>query len=266
MTGVARIVHLLTLLGVNAVPAAGWFVGSWSAGTTLIVYWIENVAACLFIATRILAHRRLSPRRGHFRYLAPNSDRRARPGSFVKGFLVVGLAFSAAHAVFLAAILGLLDHRGDLIARVDWRSVLIGCGWMLAFLVVDLAVDLIRLRHWSFWRVEQAANRGLGRVIVVHLTLIFGMFGVAVTGAPSALFGVFVALKTLYAVGSMLPQYDPVTAPRWLSGLMNRLPNAHPGERFEDYWVAERAEEAERRVRNEEPWVNRPDSPDPAVP
>ncbi len=30
---VTRIVHLLTLLAVNAIPAAGWFTAGWSAGT-----------------------------------------------------------------------------------------------------------------------------------------------------------------------------------------------------------------------------------------
>lgn len=249
-----RIVKLLTPLGINAVPAAGWFVEHWSASTTLTVYWFENVAACLFVAVRILAHQRISPRRGHFRYLAPNADRRAAQGSFVKGFLVVGLAFSAAHAVFLAIILFLLSRNSEAIGQVDWRSVGTGCIWMFAFLAVDLAVDMVRLRQWSFWRVEQAANRGLGRVIVIHLTLIFGMLGVALTGAPSALFGVFVVLKTLFALGSVLPQWEPATAPRWLGRVMNRLPNVHPGERFEDYWAKDRAAEAERRDRNEEPW------------
>ncbi|HEX2213733.1 MAG TPA: DUF6498-containing protein [Mycobacterium sp.] len=249
-----RIAHLLTLLGINTVPAAGWFVEHWSAGTTLTVYWFENVAACIFVSVRILAHQRVSPRRGHFRYLAPNADRRGAQGSFVKGFLVVGLAFSAAHAVFLAMILFLLNSNGEGIGQVDWRSVGTGCGLVLGFLAADLAVDMVHLRQWSFWRVEQAANRGLGRVIVIHLTLIFGMLGVALTGAPSALFGVFVVLKTLFALGSVLPQWEPATAPRWLSRVMNRLPNVHPGERFEDYWAKDRAEEAERRNRNEEPW------------
>ncbi|MCV7279439.1 hypothetical protein H7J88_07245 [Mycolicibacterium flavescens] len=262
-----RIAHVLALLGVNLVPAAGWFVGHWSAGTTLLVYWAENVIACLFVAVRILVHQRMNPRRGHFRYLAPSTDRRTSrgQGSFVKGFLLVALAFSAGHAVFLAVILGTLSHNGEAIARVQWHSVALGCTWVLAFLATDLVVDLMALRRWPFWRIEQVANRGLGRVIVVHLTLIFGLLGVAITGAPSTLFGVFVALKTLYAVGSALPQYDPATAPRWLSAAMNRLPNAHPGRRFEDFWAEDRAKEAERRRRNEEP-VSRPGSPDPAVP
>jgi Family of unknown function (DUF6498) len=252
----ARVFHGLILVAVNAVPAAGWFIEDWSAGTTLLVYWFENVAACLFVAARIVIHQRLSPRRGHFRYQPAEGDRRSVRGSFVKGFLVTSLAFSAAHAVFLGTILFVLNHNGERgLAQVDWRSVQLGCVLVVGFLALDFIVDLRGLRTWPFLRVEQTAYRGLGRVVVVHLTLIFGLLGVALTGAPSALFGVFVVLKTLYALSSALPQWEPATPPEWLSRWMNRLPNVHPGKRFEDVWVKDRADEAERRERNEQPWV-----------
>jgi hypothetical protein len=253
---VTRIVHLLTLLAVNAVPAAGWFAGGWSAGTTLIVYWFETVAACLFVAARIVAHRRWSPRRGHFRYQAPKSDRPRSQSSFLQGFLVTSLVFSAAHGIFLGGILFVLDHngQGDL-AGVDWRSVKLGSLCVLIALTVDLVVDLLSLRKWSFGQIEGTANRSLGRVVVVHLTLVFGMFGAAITDT-SALFGVFVVLKTLYALSTALPQWEPATPPQWLSRAMNRLPNVRPGERFEDSWAKDRADEAERREKNEQHWTD----------
>jgi hypothetical protein len=252
---VTRIVHLLTLLAVNAVPAAGWFAGGWSAGTTLIVYWFETVAACLFVAARILAHRRWSPRCGHFRYQAPKSGRPRSQSSFLQGFLVTSLVFSAAHGLFLGVILFVLDHngQGDL-AGVDWRSVKLGSLYVLIALAIDFVVDLLSLRRWLFWQIEGTANRSLGRVVVVHLTLVFGMIGAAMTDA-SALFGVFVVLKTLYALSTALPQWEPATPSKGLSRVMNRLPNVHPGERFEDMWAKDRADEAERRDRNEQPWA-----------
>jgi hypothetical protein len=251
----ARIFHGLVLVAVNAVPAAGWFFEEWSAGTTLAVYWFENVAACLFVAVRIAAHQRLSPRHGHFRYQA--ADRRGSRTSFIKGFLVTSLAFCAAHGLFLGFILFMLNHNGGRdLADVDWRSVGIGCVIVLVFLVVDLGVDLVRVRNWSFLRIEQTAYRGLGRVVVVHLTLIFGLLGVAITGASSAFFGVFVVLKTLYALSLGLPQWEPATPPVWLSRVMNRLPNVHPGEKFEDHWAKDRDDEAKRRERNEQPWAD----------
>jgi hypothetical protein len=252
---VTRIVHLLALLAVNAVPVAGWFVEGWSAGTTLVVYWFETVAACLFVSARIAAHRRWSPRRGHARYQAPKSSGPRSQTSFLQGFLVTSLVFSAAHGLFLGVILFVLDHngQGDL-AGVDWRSVKLGSLYVLIALAIDFVVDLPGLRRWSFWQIEQTANRSLGRVAVVHLTLVFGMFGAAMTDA-SALFGVFVVLKTLYSLSIALPQWEPATAPNWLSRAMNRLPNVQPGERFEDVWARDRVDEAERRERNEQPWT-----------
>jgi hypothetical protein len=101
-------------------------------GTTLVVYWFETVAACVFVSARIVAHQRMSPRRGHVRYQAPKSSSERSQTSFVKGFLVTSLVFSAAHALFLGVILFMLDHngQGDL-AGVDWRSVKLGSLYVL---------------------------------------------------------------------------------------------------------------------------------------
>jgi hypothetical protein len=93
-------------------------------------------------------------------------------------------------------------------------------------------------------------------VVVIHLTLVLGMFAAAVTDV-SALFGVFVVLKTLNALSMALPQWEPATAPNWLSRVMNHLPNVRPGERFEDVWAKDRADEADRRDSNEQPWTRR---------
>lgn len=251
-----RFVHLLTLLGVVAVPATGWFAAQWSGGTTLAVYWVENVAVCAFIALRILLHQKQSPRRGHFRYEAPNTDRPAARSSFLTGFAVTGFAFCAAHGVFLGVILFLLDRNGASgFAAIDWRSVAYGCLGVLVLLAVDFAVDLPGLRRMPFRHLERTADQGVGRVLVVHLTLIFGMVGVALTGAPSAFFGVFVFLKTMFAISTALPQWEPEVAPRWFSRLMNRVPNVHPGRTFEQFWADDRAAERARREKNEQPWT-----------
>jgi hypothetical protein len=69
----------------------------------------------------------------------------------------------------------------------------------------------------------------------------------------SALFSVFVVLKTMYSLSMALPQWEPTTPPKWLSRVMNRLPNVRPGQRFEDAWVKDRADEVERRERNDQP-------------
>ncbi|TFV60702.1 hypothetical protein E4P42_04265 [Mycobacterium sp. PS03-16] len=265
-----RKIHGLIQVAVIAVPGVGWFLADWSAGTTLVVYWFETFAGCLLIGLRIAVHQRVSPRRGHFRYRAPASGRGNRRNSFLRGFLTASLVFTAAHGVFLAVLLVLLDHNGEgRLAAVDGRSVASGCALVLLFLLVDACVDLPRLRNWSFHALEQTTQRGLTRIGVVHFTLVFGLLGVAVTGAPSTFFGVFVALRTLYSLSIVVPQWDPATPPAWFSRIMNRIPNAHPGERFEEYWARDRDAEAARRRHNEEPWrtgPTRPGSRDRAAP
>ena len=61
--------------------------------------------------------------------------------------------------------------------------------------------------------------------------------------------------KTLYALGSALPMYEPATPPKWLSRAMNRIRREPEGQRFEDMWVKDQAAEARRRVRNDEVWT-----------
>jgi len=211
----------------------------------------------VFIIGRILLHRRWTPRRGHFRYAAPTAERRSATNeSFLSGFAVVSFAFSAAHAVFLAAIFFLLDHNGKSgLVDINWRSVAFGCIGVAVFLAVDFVSDLFTLRRWSFWQIEQTAQRGLSRVVVVHLTLILGLVGVALTDSAGVFFGIFVVLKSMAALSGALPQWEPATPPKWFSNVMNRVPNVRPGEKFEDFWAKDRVEEESRRQKNEQVWT-----------
>lgn len=243
-------------LAVIGVPLVGWFFGGWSGVTTLAVYWFETSAGCAFITARIALHQRWNPRRGHFRYEAPGAPRnRPRRSSFLAGFAVTSAVFCAAHGLFLVGVLLVLQrHTGDSFVEVDWRSVGFGCLSVLLFLMLGFLMDLLTLRQWTFGDIELMANQGLSRVIVVHLTLIFGFLGIAMTGAPDALFGIFVILKSLSALSYAVPQWQPTQPPKWLSRIMNRLPNAHPGQRFEEFWASDNAQEAARRSSNERPY------------
>lgn len=261
-----QIAHLLTLVATNAIPAVGWFSQDWSAAMTLIVYWFETVAGLLFIYARGVLQQRWNPRRGHFRYEAPRSKgpvrprgavgTEAKPGSFIKGFFFINAVFCAAHGVFIAVILLILSHNGNAeLVGLDWRSAGIGCLQILVIAVIDFLVDVPYLRRWSFGVLEQTANRSFGRVGVVHLALIFGIFAAAVSNSPTRMFGVFVVLKTLYSLSTALPQYEPAMPPAWLSRAMNRVRRQPKGQRFEEMWVQDQAVEARRRVRNDEVWT-----------
>lgn len=252
-----RFTHLLMGLGINSVPAAGWFFAEWSAGTTLAVYWFENILSSLLVAARIAIHQRTTPKAGHFRYKAKGDAGKSRPRPLLGGFLRMSLMFSAAHGVFLATIFAVLavnGHGADV--SIDATSLTRGCLIVTVLLTVNFLVDLPRISQRSFLWAERLVDVSFGRITVVHLTLILGMAAVAFTGLNRAFFGVFFVLKTLCDLSFTLPQWDPKVPPRWLCRLMDAVPNVHPGQSFEQFWIAERKAEVARRAANELPRRN----------
>ncbi len=244
--------QLLTSLGVNAVPAVGWFFEGWSSGTTLATYWFENVVAGLFMTLKIVIHRRLAPCRGHFRYAARDEVKGTTRKNFLIHFLSTNLIFSAVHGIFLLIIITALTAKGKGgIAGLDYRSLAVGCGIVLVLLVVDFLIDLPGLGNKTFFWLEQKANANLARVIVIHLVILFGMVAVVITGSGNGIFAVFVFLKTLTDLTSVLPRWDPDEPPFWVSRIMGKAPVAYPGMTFAEFWRKDKAKEIARRHKNE---------------
>ncbi|MBI2834124.1 MAG: hypothetical protein HYX76_06825 [Acidobacteria bacterium] len=73
--------------------AGGIFLGGWSYSTALVLYWWENFFGSLLIAIRIVLHRRLTRKRGHYpRRITFQSDQNGVPapagrGGFLADFL-----------------------------------------------------------------------------------------------------------------------------------------------------------------------------------
>lgn len=90
----------------------------------------------------------------------------------------------------------------------------------------------------------------MGRVLVVHLAVIGGMFLVAVTQRPTSFFAVFIALKLLLELGTALPQarLSAAGAPGWL-GWVRRF--GRPGE-LDAVWNQAATDELRKQNENEE--------------
>lgn len=246
---------LLIALGLNAVPAAGWFAGHWSAGTILLLYWLETLIGTLFVAVRIIIHRRIHPTKGHWDYQAPQTQ--AAQGnsrsSYLVAFLVPALVFTLAHGIFLVA-LGFMAIKNNLTveARVDVHNLFAGLIGIGVFQIADFIFDLISIRYRPFLWLERLGQATLSRVFVVHLTIIGGMAAVAFTGANRNFFGVFVFLKALLQCSLALPQWNPKTPPAWLSNAMDHIGSSkHKNETFAQFWKQTDEQEKARIVRNE---------------
>ncbi len=192
------------------------------------------------------------------KYVAKAEAKRGPSGTYLSAFLPISLIFSAAHGIFLAVIIGMLTAKGkgDLVG-LDWRSLGIGCGLLLVLLTLDFLLDLPGLKNKTFFWIEQKADANMARVAVVHLVIIFGMFAVAMTGSNQALFAVFVVLKTMCDLSTVLPQWNPEEPPPKMAlqthGQGPERQRAQ-GLTFAEFWRKDKQEEIARRLANEKPW------------
>ena len=246
---------LITALGLNAVPAAGWFVGEWSAGTMLVLYWLETLIGTLLVAVRIALHRRVVPAQGHWAYEAPKGaegQAGSHGSTYLTAFLLPALIFTFAHGFFLA-VLGLVvfskQHTPE--GALEPSHLLAGLIGIAIFQAIDFVADLVWLRTRPFAWIERLGQISLSRVIVIHLTIIGGMAGVMLTGANRHFFGVFIFLKTMLNLSLVTPQWKPKTPPAWLSSVMDRIKPSKEDGTFAEFWQKTDEQEASRIARNE---------------
>jgi hypothetical protein len=146
----------------------------------------------LVVAVLILRHRRATRKAGHWRSdYTVTTTRAGRRSSryvkttFLKSFLTLMVPFTAAHGVFVG-VFAFLVFPGEFgpAARVSPDALADGMTAIAVFLLASLLLDLQGIGERSFQWVERLAQRAQGRMIVTHLTIIFGATAIAAFEAP----------------------------------------------------------------------------------
>lgn len=260
-----RLFRVAQIAAVNAVPAVGVFAGGWSAGTALILYWFENLLSTFLILGRISIHRRLTSKRGHYTVVVKTVVSRGRKtvtrskGTFGGGYALTSLVFTLAHGVFLIpiAFLFLPQQFGDE-ARMSTDDLAKGLLFTSAILILGFLLDLDGIGKRPFYWVRRMADVSLSRMAVVHLSIIFGMFALAILNKPMGFFAIFMALKLLIDVLSGGGNPDAEMSeepPRWFVRFVNLV------KRDEDaraLWREARREELEQQKSDEMPADGKP--------
>jgi hypothetical protein len=183
---------------VSGVPAAGYFGAGWPIGTMLALYWIETVLVILSVVVLVKRHRAV----------ARGPGRRPRgKDSYLGEFLGVMVAFTLGHGVFVAlfAFLVFPDMIGPS-AGVSGRALGVGAVSIAGFLLAGLLFDLYHLGERPFGWVQRYADQAKRRMVVTHLTIIFGAVALFATESPLAFLAVFVGLKALADLVAILAE------------------------------------------------------------
>ena len=170
----------------NLIPILGVLFLGWSAGQILILYWIENAIVGFYALLRILSAQAEDTN------LSGNVSGRLGVAAF---FTVHYGIFWAVHGVF-ANLLAYSFH--DTPEATVWTVVSFG----LAVLAMIVAHGLIFARWLRGGSARTATPGGemfrpYGRLVVLHVTVLLGAFGLSQLGAPAW-------TVTLLCVGKMV--------------------------------------------------------------
>lgn len=166
---------LIALLGANLLPVLGVLAWGWDLGRILLLYWLESAVILAFSLVKV----------------AVTSGTAAF--GLVPFFLVHAGMFMGVHLVFLVALF--VDRPAG--GWSTWRDdLLLGLGALAASHLVSFIVNFVVRR-------ERPATGGdvmtgfYARIVVMHLTIIFGALLVSVLGARIVALLLLVTLKTV---------------------------------------------------------------------
>ena len=180
-----------TTLGVTAVPALGWLRETWSAETAMVLYYLETVAVVLLVGVMV-------------RLIVPGVDESGQSitrqrNELVKNYWLFMLGFAFVIGVFIAAILLLF-----MAVPIPWEAVGAAMAVIIALQLVGYGWEAYRLRPLDMADANQLVSRDMGRIAILHLGVLFGVF--LATVRSEWFVWPFIILKTIVDVGGVLSQ------------------------------------------------------------
>lgn len=223
--------RIATVLISNAIPLLGVLHFGWSATNVLVLYWLENLLVAVFTCLRIAAHCRLTRRRGHWRkdQLAASPGEMGKQPVLLRDYALIAFVFTLAHGIFVAAIALILTsrHADAPMWRFAFGSFRQGALILFGALAIDFCIDLRGLRSRSFAWIKGYTQQRMGRVLILHLAILFGMFAMAATNSPFSVLYALIGLKTLWDLAMSrvndAPAPTAATPPRWLLKIGDRM-------------------------------------------
>jgi hypothetical protein len=182
-------IAVAVLLVVNLVPLFGVLFWGWDVATVLIAYWLENGVIGVLNIPKILLAARDTPLIGPIMagfFALHYGGFWIGHGFFV--FLIVGIATGGPFGFLLG-----LDPVGN-VAR-DPQVLLIAL-LLLVSHGVSFFFNYLGRREYVQTTPMKQMMQPYGRLMILHVTIIFGAFAAIALGQPVALVALLVILKT----------------------------------------------------------------------
>lgn len=216
------------LLLANLAPLAGVLLLGWSVSSVVILYWFENIVLGLLNAARMLVATPAADQMA-----APDSASAdavaAMPGIAAHGAKVLLIPFFLFHYFFFCAghgvfVFGMFPDDDGFFTQPDSFEMLATLfqaveifatplAWAAAALLVShlvsFVVNYIGGEEYRRFGPQQLMMQPYRRIVVLHLTIIFGGFAVMALAQPVWLLVVMVAIKVAVDLKMHLREHRP---------------------------------------------------------
>jgi hypothetical protein len=202
-------VSAITLILMNLVPVFGVLFMGWQVFTILFLFWTENVIIGVTNVIKMI--------------LAAPDD---KFGQTSKIFMIPFFCchygiFTLVHGIFIFVLFGGFFDKFDTITNFpDAFRVLFtpDIGWAVLALaashIVSLITNYIGKGEYKKSSLGLLMGQPYGRVVILHLTIIFGGFLVSIFGSPVAGMVLLILLKTFVDLKVHLSQHSSIDISR----------------------------------------------------
>jgi hypothetical protein len=205
---------LVALVVANLIPLAGVVFLGWSVWQILIIYWLENGIVGAF---NVLKMRRAQGGGGRTSVAMTLNGRRADEQSrtWLSGFFCMHYGiFWFVHGVFVFTLplFGAMATGGEPSAAMMPNPLVLAFAVVALFISHGLSYRFNFIGGDEYRRVSPAGQmfKPYGRLVVLHVTIIFGAIAISITGAAIAALAILVLLKIGLDIGLHLSEHRHV--------------------------------------------------------
>jgi len=191
----------LALLAANLYPLVGVVFLGWDAFLLLALFWMENVVIGFYTVVKMLL-------------VSPDNAGWSAKCAAAAFFCIHYGMFTVGHGLFVFVVFG--GVSGDAFSEDSvtlWQKVIdYQLLWGALVLLISHGVSLFRnyigTKEYRRIKVGELMQQPYGRVVILHLTIIFGGFLVMLLGSPVIGLLFLVVLKTVIDVRAHLREHD----------------------------------------------------------
>lgn len=208
---------LVALIVANLIPLAGVLFLGWSVWQILIIYWLENGIVGAFNVLKMLkaegtdeasATVTINGRR-------PTGDAKS---SLIPFFCIHYGIFWTVHGVFVLTlpVFGSIATGGESSLGTTPDPLVLGSAVIALLISHGVSYRFNFIGGGEYKRVSAAGQmfKPYGRLVALHLTIIFGAIAISITGAAIVALAILVLLKLALDIGLHLAEHrDSYVAP-----------------------------------------------------